>query len=97
MPFCSSHWLWPLAWQSSPSPRIAADCHRVQFGKQNCMECHKKNTPEGYRQWVASKHGINNVKCGICHGDAVNYRAMPDKAAVSGAIRSRWSTCRRAA
>jgi hypothetical protein len=68
----------------SLAPGETPDCHRVQFGKQNCMECHKKDTPVAYQQWLASKHGINNVKCGTCHGDAVNYRAMPDKAVCIG-------------
>ena len=31
------------------------------------------------QQWLGSKHGLNDVKCGICHGDANNYRAQPDK------------------
>jgi hypothetical protein len=38
-----------------------------------------KETPKSYQEWLGSKHGINNVKCGICHGDATNYRAMPDR------------------
>jgi len=66
-------------WKEFTAPPLAPgekpDAHRVQFGKQDCMECHKKETPASYNQWLASKHGINNVKCGICHGDALNYRA----------------------
>jgi hypothetical protein len=61
------------------APGESPDCHRVQFGKQNCRDCHKKDTPEAYKQWLGSKHGINNVRCGVCHGDATNYRRMPDK------------------
>lgn len=61
------------------APGEVPDCHRVQFGKQNCRDCHKKETPEAYKQWLGSKHGINNVKCGVCHGDATNYRAYPDR------------------
>jgi hypothetical protein len=60
------------------------DCHRVQFGRQDCMECHKKETPAAYAQWQGSKHGINSVKCGICHGDVNNYRARPDKIVCMG-------------
>ena len=70
-------------WQRFRPPPLApgetADCHRVQFGKQDCLTCHKKDTPVAYEQWLGSKHGINNVKCGVCHGDATNYRAWPDK------------------
>jgi len=61
------------------SPGELPDCHRVQFGKQDCMECHKKETASSYNEWLGSLHGINNVKCGTCHGDVNNYRARPDK------------------
>jgi len=66
------------------APGETPDCHRVQFGKKKCAECHEKDTPAAYRQWLGSKHGINNVKCGICHGDADNYRAMPDRSVCIG-------------
>ena len=66
------------------APGETPDCHRVQFGKQNCMDCHKKETPVAYNQWLGSRHGINNVKCGICHGDVTNYRRMPDKVVCIG-------------
>jgi hypothetical protein len=75
-------------WKEFKAPPLAPgelpDCHRVQFGKQDCAECHKKETPTGYNQWLGSKHGINSVKCGICHGDVNNYRARPDKAVCIG-------------
>ncbi len=66
------------------SPGELPDCHRVQFGKQDCIECHKKETLASYNEWLGSKHGINNVKCGTCHGDVNNYRARPDKAVCIG-------------
>ncbi len=65
-------------------PGERPDCHRVQFGKQNCRDCHKKETPASYNQWLGSRHGINNVKCGTCHGDVANYRARPDKVVCMG-------------
>lgn len=71
----------------TPPPLIPGelpDCHRVQFGKQNCNDCHQKETPTSYNQWLGSKHGINQVKCGICHGDVNNYRARPDKIVCMG-------------
>jgi hypothetical protein len=75
-------------WQKFTSPPLAPgelpDCHRVQFGKQDCGECHKKETPAGYNAWLTSKHGLNMVKCGTCHGDANNYRARPDKVVCIG-------------
>ena len=75
-------------WKQFVAPPLAPgerpDCHRVQFGKQNCADCHMKETPEMYKQWLGSKHGLNNVKCGVCHGDVSNYRAQPDKAVCIG-------------
>jgi hypothetical protein len=75
-------------WKQFSAPPLAPgekpDCHRVQFRKQTCRECHKKETPQGYNDWLVSKHGINNVKCGVCHGDANNYRARPDKSVCIG-------------
>ena len=75
-------------WKEFKPPPLAPgqrpDCHRVQFGKQNCRDCHKKDTPVMYKQWLGSKHGINNVKCGTCHGDVANYRAYPDRAVCIG-------------
>lgn len=70
-------------WKEFVAPPLAPgerpDAHRVQFGKQNCQDCHQRETPNMYKQWLGSKHGLNIVKCGICHGDANNYRARPDK------------------
>ncbi|MDQ1239325.1 MAG: hypothetical protein QG577_1511 [Thermodesulfobacteriota bacterium] len=75
-------------WREFTAPPLAPgerpDAHRVQFGKQDCMECHMRETPANYAQWLGSKHGINSVKCGICHGDALNYRARPDKTVCIG-------------
>jgi hypothetical protein len=75
-------------WQKFVAPPLAPgelpDCHRVQFGKKDCIECHKKETPRAYQEWLGSKHGINSVKCGICHGDANNYRGRPDKVVCIG-------------
>jgi len=75
-------------WREFTAPPLAPgekpDAHRVQFGKQDCMECHMRETPAHHAQWLSSKHGINNVKCGICHGDALNYRARPDKTVCVG-------------
>ncbi|MBM3300442.1 MAG: hypothetical protein FJY85_10845 [Deltaproteobacteria bacterium] len=75
-------------WKEFAAPPLAPgqlpDCHRVQFGKQDCIECHQKETPVIYNQWLVSKHGINNVKCGVCHGDASNYRAFPDRVVCIG-------------
>ena len=33
-----------------------------------CAGCHAQVTPDVFRQWYASPHGRNNVKCFVCHG-----------------------------
>jgi hypothetical protein len=75
-------------WKEFTPPPLAPgelpDCHRVQFGKQDCADCHKKETPDGYNAWLGSRHGINMVKCGTCHGDVQNYRSRPDRVVCIG-------------
>jgi len=33
-----------------------------------CDVCHTDATPEVVAEWFAGKHGVNNVKCFVCHG-----------------------------
>lgn len=33
-----------------------------------CDVCHKEVTPEVYKDWYSSDHGMMNVKCFVCHG-----------------------------
>ncbi|MCP2520103.1 cytochrome C [Candidatus Aminicenantes bacterium AC-708-M15] len=35
---------------------------------QDCIECHKKVTPNIVTDWMLSKHSKNDVKCSTCHG-----------------------------
>jgi hypothetical protein len=35
---------------------------------KTCDGCHAEVTPEIYRAWYASAHGVNSVKCFVCHG-----------------------------
>lgn len=35
---------------------------------QNCVECHKKVTPEIVSDWQLSKHRLNGITCSSCHG-----------------------------
>jgi hydroxylamine dehydrogenase len=37
---------------------------------QDCVECHKKVTPNIVSDWQLSKHSKNAVTCSTCHGDA---------------------------
>jgi hypothetical protein len=36
---------------------------------QQCLECHKKTTPNIVTDWQLSKHSQNDVDCAACHGD----------------------------
>lgn len=44
---------------------------------QNCIDCHKKVTPQIVKDWQLSKHSQNDVSCSTCHGEehttAVDY------------------------
>jgi hydroxylamine dehydrogenase len=43
---------------------------------QECLECHKKVTPNLVSDWQLSKHSLNKIDCISCHGD--NHRYMVD-------------------
>ncbi|HXE75476.1 MAG TPA: multiheme c-type cytochrome [Candidatus Xenobia bacterium] len=36
---------------------------------QQCVECHKKVTPNIVSDWQLSKHSQNEVDCAVCHGE----------------------------
>ena len=36
---------------------------------QDCVECHKKMTPNIVSDWQLSKHSQNKIDCSECHGD----------------------------
>ncbi len=44
-----------------------------------CAQCHREATPEVYRQWYDSAHGIAMVKCYQCHGTFETFRLTPDR------------------
>ena len=49
------------------SPEAMADCY----------ECHLKATPKVAQDWYESKHGIQLVKCFMCHGQPDGKGALP--------------------
>ncbi len=49
------------------SPEALADCY----------ECHLKATPKVAQDWYESKHGIQLVKCFMCHGQPDGKGALP--------------------
>ncbi len=44
-----------------------------------CAQCHKDATPEIYKEWYDSVHGIANVKCFQCHGTYEDLKVSPDE------------------
>ncbi len=43
--------------------------HPVGMGRaKDCAACHEKGTPEIFKEWFSSSHGLFNVKCVVCHG-----------------------------
>lgn len=42
-----------------------------------CFECHQQATPEVYKEWFSSLHGIGMVKCYQCHGTYENFKVEP--------------------
>jgi hydroxylamine dehydrogenase len=51
--------LWMIAVGMNLSAGFAADC----------VDCHKKNTPNIVTDWQLSKHGQAGFDCTVCHGD----------------------------
>jgi len=45
------------------------------FGHE-CVDCHKKVTPNIVSDWQLSKHRLNDVDCSVCHGDG--HRSAKD-------------------
>jgi hypothetical protein len=45
---------------------------------QACEECHAEATPAVFQQWRQSTHGLNLVKCFVCHGSTgSDFRRRP--------------------
>lgn len=43
----------------------------------DCYECHAKSTPKIAQDWLDSKHGVNLVKCFVCHGQPDGKGSVP--------------------
>ena len=54
--------------QSVRAEDAATDEHMEVEATDTCDGCHAELTPEVHAQWFASKHGLLNVKCFVCHG-----------------------------
>ncbi len=64
--------LWSTIASATPlkhlvAPDSAADCY----------ECHKKATPKIAEDWYQSKHGVQLMKCFVCHGQPDGKGSIP--------------------
>jgi len=53
----------------------------------DCYECHKYVTPRVAQDWLESKHGVQLMKCFVCHGQpdgkgSIPFTVKPDPVAV---------------
>lgn len=51
--------------------------HPMEMGNKGCVECHKEMTPDLYKEWEESPHGITLVKCQVCHGSQKDFVSSP--------------------
>jgi hypothetical protein len=63
------------------APEIAGDCYG----------CHVKSTPKVAQDWYESKHGVQLVKCFVCHGQPDGKGTI--KFAVSPAVEDTCIKC----
>jgi len=47
--------------------------HPIEMGNKDCSECHSEMTPDLYKEWEKSMHGLAMVKCQVCHGSQDNF------------------------
>lgn len=64
---------WFQAQAQSPKPRAtarqaASAPSAAPLARPECVECHKKITPQIITDWQASAHSENAVTCATCHG-----------------------------
>jgi hypothetical protein len=57
----------PLLLGLAPPKKTKAGHPQVEEG-ETCDSCHREITPEVVEAWFRSRHGLNNVKCFVCHG-----------------------------
>jgi hypothetical protein len=58
---------------------------------QECVDCHKKVTPNIVSDWQVSKHSQNDIDCSVCHGDG--HTSAEDVAAVEIPTPETCATC----
>ena len=55
------------AFKHLEAPETASDCYT----------CHQKTSPKTAQDWLESKHGVNLVKCFVCHGQPDGKGSVP--------------------
>lgn len=81
-------WVLLAGAHSSPPPKPAQQTvqkaqhpgypeNKDELEATTCRECHSQVTPEIYKEWAQSKHGVDNVRCFVCHGDFKNFKKTP--------------------
>lgn len=59
-------------------PLAAEAAHPKVAGAETCEGCHSDSTPRVFREWKESRHGIDLVKCLVCHGSTgADFKARP--------------------
>lgn len=84
MTCCAAVFLAMMAWgPSSGTAGDKADKAHPELSEEEmyvaCADCHQEATPDVYRQWYDSPHGIAMVKCYQCHGTFETFRLTPTR------------------
>ncbi len=75
--FCFSM-VWFLAAASAETKSAHPDLSEQEMYIA-CADCHRDATPELYKEWYDSTHGIGMVKCYQCHGTFETFRVTPSR------------------
>lgn len=64
--------------------------HPVPMENQSCENCHEGSL--SYEQWQKSVHGLNLVKCEVCHGEQSNFKRIPSDSVCRGCHSDQFSS-----
>lgn len=45
----------------------------------DCADCHTEATPDVYKEWYDSVHGVAMIKCYLCHGTFESFVVSPQR------------------
>ena len=70
-----------LLYVSKAFPTTRCEAFKHLEGKEDqqvdCYGCHQKISPKTAQNWYESKHGVDLVKCAMCHGSPDNKGSIP--------------------